>query len=84
MNYLPPPKLREILLPSYSPCPGIELGCKRTAIWKPEQGHVPRGFIGALGSLDEVQVVILVAEPGSPLFAESYECDDTLMTQTYQ
>ena len=84
MNYLPSPELREILSPSYNPCPGFQGACKGVATWNPEQGHVPRGFIGALGSLDEVQVVILVAEPGDPHDEESYALDDTLMTQTSQ
>ncbi len=82
MNYLPSPELREILLPSYNPCLGFQGACKGIATWNPEQGHVPRGFIGALGSLDEIQVVILVAEPGDPHDEESYSLNDTLMTQT--
>lgn len=84
MNYLPSPELREILFPSHNPCPGFADpdSCKGVAKWDPKQGHVPRGFIGALGSLDEVQVVILVAEPGNPHDEESYEFNNTLMTQT--
>ena len=82
MSYLPSPELREVLSPSYSPCPGFEGSCKGIATWNPRQGHVPRGFIGALGSLDEVQVVILVAEPGDPLPQESFEFSDDLMAQT--
>ncbi len=84
MNYLPAPELREILLPSYDPCPGFQGACEGVATWNPEQGHVPRGFIGALGSLEEVQVVILVAEPGNPHGKESYTFDDTLLTQTFE
>ena len=82
MNYLPAPELHEILLPSYNPCPGFQGACKGIATWNPEQGYAPRGFIGALGSLDEVQVVILVAEPGDPHYEESYAFGDTLMNQT--
>ena len=84
MNYLPSPELREILLPSHNPCLGFKDKdtCKDVAKWCPKQGHVPRGFIGALGSLDEVRVVILVAEPGDPHCEEKYAFDDTLMTQT--
>ena len=85
MNYLPSPELRDILLTSYNPCPGFQGSCKGIAKWKPVRGHVPRGFIGALGSLDEVKVVILVAEPGDPLSQESFEFNnDELMTQTCQ
>ena len=82
MNYLPSPELREILLPSHNPCQGFQGMCKGIANWNPEQGHVPRGFIGAFGSLDEVRVIILVAEPSDPHDKESYTFDDTLMTQT--
>lgn len=40
--------------------------------WQPENGHVPRGFCGATGRIDEVQLVLVVAEPGDPGFGESY------------
>ncbi len=39
--------------------------------WKPDEGHVPRGFIGAFGTLNEVEVVIVTAEPGEPLDDET-------------
>ena len=81
MNYLPSPELREILLPAYNPCSGFQGACKGVATWNPKQGHVPRGFIGAIGSLDEVQLVLLVAEPGDPHGEESYVLDDEPMTQ---
>lgn len=34
--------------------------------WSPESGHVPRGFLGATGELEEVELVLVVAEPGNP------------------
>jgi Uracil DNA glycosylase superfamily len=34
--------------------------------WAPAQGHVPRGFSGATGALEEVQLVLVAAEPGDP------------------
>ena len=40
--------------------------------WKPERGHVPRGFCGATGALREVQLVLVVAEPGDPHADEVY------------
>lgn len=67
MNYAPAKELARILRPAYRPCPGFELGCKSVARWKPEKGHVPRGFVGALSSRKEVEVVLVVAEPGDPL-----------------
>ncbi len=69
----PHKKLVKILRPAYRPCPGFKGTCKCIATWKPNVGHVPRGFIGALGRLDEVKVVILVNEPGDPHYSrESY------------
>jgi len=34
--------------------------------WDPRKGHIPRGFIGATGDLNAVEVVFVVAEPGDP------------------
>lgn len=76
-------ELVEILQPAYAPCPGFRRRCRGTARWKPELGHVPRGFVGALGAVDEVKVVILVAEPGNPLAGESYRGTNQLM-KTYR
>ena len=62
----PNKKLVEILQPAYCPCPSFKGPCRGTATWKPSVGHVPRAFIGALGRLSEIKVVILVSEPGDP------------------
>ena len=70
MNYLPPQKLLDVLEPAYAPCPGFSSTCRSVARWCPASGHFPRGFIGALGDLDEVQVVIVVAEPGDPFSSD--------------
>jgi hypothetical protein len=43
--------------------------------WKPARGYVPRGFCGALGNLSEVELVLIVAEPGDPLKGETYPVD---------
>ena len=45
------------------------------AVYDPEKGHVPRGFSGATGSLDEVYLVIVSAQPGSPFEKEEYSGD---------
>jgi hypothetical protein len=34
--------------------------------WDLVAGHVPRGFLGAVGRLEEVQLILIVAEPGDP------------------
>jgi hypothetical protein len=70
-NVLPIKDLRDILLPAFGPCSGFRGAC-RSMRWKPELGHVPRGFCGATGALCEVQLVLVVAEPGDPHTAEVY------------
>lgn len=80
MSYLPARELVEILEPAYHPCPGFSGACRGVARWKPELGHVPRGFVGGLGSVDEIEVVILVAEPGDPLAGEKYSGDHLAQT----
>lgn len=58
-------RLREILIPAYSPCEGFSGACEGMR-WNPQAGHVPRGFLGAHGSLEEVELVLVFAEPGDP------------------
>jgi hypothetical protein len=70
-NVLPIKELRDILLPAFGPCSGFQGAC-RSMRWKPERGHVPRGFCGATGALREVQLVLVVAEPGDPHADEVY------------
>ena len=45
---------------------------------------MPRGFVGALGSLEEVQVVLLIAEPSSPFSYERYDAERDLLEETFQ
>ncbi|AZT85825.1 hypothetical protein EHN06_08910 [Marinobacter sp. NP-4(2019)] len=40
--------------------------------WKPSHGHVPRGFLGAAGSLTEIELVLVFAEPGDPHDGETH------------
>ena len=77
MSYTPVKELTDVLLPAYGPCPGFQGTCKGIAKWDPQRGHVPRGFVGATSNLDEVEVVILFAEPGDP-----YGHDPFLATQS--
>ena len=50
------------------------------AAWFPSEGHVPRGFLGATRALEEVEVVMVLAEPGPPKDtkpnSEKYEHSD--------
>ena len=56
MTYTPVQEFVEILQPAYR-CSSFDGACKGTATWKPNFGYVPRGFVGALGSIDEVKPV---------------------------
>lgn len=70
-SILPCRELRDILLPAFAPCPGFRRSCG-TMRWQPQAGHVPRGFCGAIGTADEVRLVLVVAEPGNPHDGETY------------
>ena len=58
-------KLKEILKPAYR-CVGFDGTCDSLMQWAPHLGHVPRGFYGATGDLEEVTLVLVLAEPGNP------------------
>lgn len=60
--------LIEVLAPAYGPCRhfGSQGGACRAAIWAPKRGYMPRGFIGATGALEDVELVLVFAEPGTP------------------
>lgn len=56
--------LLEVLRPAY-PCEGFQGTCPGMR-WEPQGGHIPRGFLGATGRLEEVELVMVLAEPGDP------------------
>jgi len=66
------PQLAEVLLPAYSPCANF-CGVCQSMRWCPSQGHVPRGFCGATGRLEEIKLVLVCAEPGDPHERENHE-----------
>jgi hypothetical protein len=83
-SYLPCGELERILRPAYAPCVGFNANghpCSQFARWDPISGHIPRGFVGALGSLDEVELVLVAAEPGDPHLGERYDVQSDLMEQ---
>ncbi len=67
---LPNPRLIDVLLPAYRPCG--RFGTCAEAVWKPEIGHVPRGFLGATGELSDVKLVMIFAEPGGVYSGDDY------------
>jgi hypothetical protein len=58
-------QLRDILAPAFNPCSGFKAPCTEMR-WRPKDGHVPRGFLGAYGDISEVELILVVAEPGDP------------------
>ena len=64
------------LLQAYNPCPGFTRYCSCMR-WNPREGHVPRGFCGAIGKLSDVKLVLVCAEPGNPHISENHEADGT-------
>jgi len=73
----PPPDLAERLLPAFAPCPAFNGACQGVMKWNPLAGHVPRGFRGALGTIQDVRLVLICAEPGDPFSTESYPANAT-------
>ena len=63
----PCPELVGILAPAFEPCRHFAGACEGIARWDPVRGHVPRGFKGALGTLGDIELVLVVAEPGDPV-----------------
>jgi hypothetical protein len=60
------------LLKEAFPCQNFKKTCRDHMKWIPERGYVPSGFGGANGSLDDVQLVIITAEPSTPLKDDTY------------
>lgn len=58
--------LLDLLLPAYAPCRHFVGACANACTWQPERGFVPCAFGGANGSLNDVKLVIITAEPGDP------------------
>jgi hypothetical protein len=77
----PCPELVGILAPAFEPCRHFAGACAGTARWDPVHGHVPRGFKGALGTLDDIELVLVVAEPGDPFHDERYDAESSSAEQ---
>lgn len=69
---MPAQGLLDILEPAYRPCAHFKGACAGTCVWDPARGLVPCAFGGATGSLDEVRLIIVTAEPGDPPDAAGY------------
>jgi hypothetical protein len=74
MHLLPCEPLVAILTPALRPCAGFAGPCA-SARWAPEGGHVPRGFVGAFGTREDLKLIIVTAEPGDPRPGERRQID---------
>jgi hypothetical protein len=74
VDVTPTSALKSLLLETYNPC--RHLGQCREARWEPNAGHIPRGYLGAIGAEEEVEVIMVFSEPGHPQRDETY--DDTI------
>lgn len=63
-------QLQALMESAYQPCKNFSV-CPE-AKWKPEAGHIPRGILGATGALEDVEIVMVFAEPGHPHLKETY------------
>ncbi len=76
-------RLKNLLLSAYSPCESFATACHEMR-WSPGDGHVPRGFCGATGRLEDVRLVLVVAEPGDPHIGEHHpDSPETALKSTY-
>jgi hypothetical protein len=73
---LPNADLIEILMPSLAPCPQLLGACAGKVRYDPGTGFVPRGWIGGSGSLADIPLVLITAEPGDPGTGELYPAND--------
>ena len=76
-------ELSSILLPSYGPCPEFKGACTKMR-WEPHAGHVPRGFCGATGDPEEVELILVFAEPGTPPREEKHTGIESVITYTFK
>ena len=65
--------LIDILEAAYQPCAHFKGACANACVWDPSRGLVPCAFGGATGTLDEVRLIIVTAEPGDPPDSAGYE-----------
>jgi hypothetical protein len=79
--FRPCPELVEILAPAYR-CRHFDGACyKLNPGWHPVHGHIPRGFTGAFGKLDEIELVLVVGEPGKPFDDDRYDPESSPVEQ---
>jgi hypothetical protein len=64
--------LKKILAGAYKPCPSMKK-CRQNGIrYNPKCGLIPRGYTGATGNLNDIELILCLAEPGEPSKGEKY------------
>ena len=64
-------ELLSILTEALAPCSSFGGVCAGEVTWDPAVGHVPRGYIGGLGSIQDIRLVLVTSEPGDVADGES-------------
>ena len=78
---LPNIEIIKVLSEAYSPCQSF--GKCKEAQWLPVEGHIPRGFLGATGLVNEVEAIFVFAEPGHPMMNEHGSYPESLDPEGY-
>jgi len=76
MGSLPCAELLEILKSAYK-CPSFSGVCSNVC-YKPELGYMPRGYTGAFGNLADIELILILAEPGNPPESQNEKYNDSL------
>lgn len=74
---MPSPELAAILQQAMAPCPHFSGVCASHCTWRPDAGHIPRGFVGGNGPSKGIRLILVNAEPGDPADGERYEGPST-------
>lgn len=82
-NAMPNDTLVNLLLPALGPCQGFYKGCQQHVSWNPLNGHIPRGYIGGTGTIEELRLILVSAEPGDPADGETYRGSPRDMVSRY-
>lgn len=67
--------LLTIVRPALAPCIELVGSCAGAVRYEPSTGHIPRGWIGGIGTFDAIRLVLVTAEPGDPGAGENYPDD---------
>jgi hypothetical protein len=71
---LPHPKVIATLEQAYDPCPSFKNVCQSMRL-RPELGHIPRGYCGAIDKPPNVKLILVCAEPGDPHTEQQHGTD---------